>query len=520
MKKYGKTLLLLFASLLVTASSALATVSLPALFSDHMVLQRDVAYPLWGKADPGEQFTISIGNFASHMVANTDGSWKCVMPALKVGGPYTLTIAGAANTLVIHDVLAGEVWVASGQSNMTFPLAGAINGKAEVDAANYPQIRVFTVADKVAATPQRDCSGSWQLATPENAASFTALGYLFARDIYQALGATVPVGIIHSAVGGTTAQAWTRTEIMPGNPDLEPILHTYQTSLDEYQKALAAYPGQLAAWNAAVKQAAADGKPAPQKPAAPQDPSTQTARPGGLFYGKIAPLIPYRIRGVIWWQGEYNANWAEQYGFLFPALIRDWRAQWGQGDFPFLFVQLENLIIAPHSEAHYDELRESQLKTWQTVPQTGMVVMCDIGDPNNIHPANKQGVAQRMSLIALNTVYGKKNIIYSGPVYKGMKIDGGKIRLSFTFLGGGLVSKSGNTLGSFEIAGADKHFVPANAVIDGDTVLVFSPDIKAPLAVRYAWADNPTCTLYNKADLPATPFRTDSWPVCTTGIRK
>ncbi len=183
-------------------------------------------------------------------------------------------------------------------------------------------------------------------------------------------------------------------------------------------------------------------------------------------------------------------------------------------------MQLENLIIAPHSEAHYDELREAQLKTWQTVPNTGMVVMCDIGDPNDIHPPNKQGVAQRMSLIALHTVYGKKDIIYSGPVYKGMKIEGDKIRLSFTFPGGGLVSKSGDKLGSFVIAGADKQFHPADAVIDGNSVLVSSPDVKAPLAVRYAWADNPTCTLYNKAGLPATPFRTDNWPVFTTGIRR
>ena len=511
---------LIIAFLALAGSTALATVTLPALFSNHMVLQRDVPYTIWGKAAPEERVKISIDIVDANIVAERDGSWKFTMPALKAGGPYTLTVAGAENTITITDVLAGEVWVASGQSNMTFPLGAAINGKEEIANANYPQIRMFTVDGKVAETPQSDCTGNWQLATPENASNFSALGFLFARDIYQALGATVPIGIIHSAVGGTTAQTWTRTQVMQGDPDLQPILNTYQKSLVEYENAMAGFPAKLAAWDAEVKQAEADGKPVPPKPKAPTNPALETTRPGGLFNGKIAPLIPYRIRGVIWWQGEYNANWAEQYGFLFPALIRDWRAQWGQGDFPFLFVQLENLIIAPGSEAHYDELREAQLKTWQTVVNTGMVVMCDIGDPNDIHPPNKQGVAKRMSLIALNTVYGKKDIIYSGPLYKAMKVEGTKIRLTFTYLGGGLVSKSGDKLGSFEIAGADKKFVPATAIIDGKTVLVFSDDVKTPLAVRYAWADNPTCTLYNKEDLPASPFRTDNWPVFTTGIRR
>ncbi len=332
MKSFGKLFWLLLAVLAMCASSAQATVTLPALFSDHMVLQRDVTWPIWGQAAPGEKVKISIGNgdfhsllekvgqvapgenahFELHNVdltftAGKDGCWQYEMPALKAGGPYTLTITGAANVITIQDVLVGEVWVASGQSNMTFSVSGVTNAKQEIAGANYPQIRMFTVADRVAATPQRDCKGFWQLATPENAASFSALGYFFARDIYQALGSKIPIGIIHSAVGGTTAQAWTRTEIMPGSPDLAPILKTYQTSLDDYQKALADYPAKLTAWEADAKQAAADGKPAPQKPAAPEDPSTATTRPGGLFYGKIAPLIPYRIRGVIWWQGEYNS---------------------------------------------------------------------------------------------------------------------------------------------------------------------------------------------------------------------
>jgi len=481
------------ATIFFAVTAALATVTPHALFSDNMVLQQGFQTPVWGKAAPGEKVTVSIGTQRVSAVADKDGRWMVKLASLKPGGPYQMTIAGENNTITIKNILAGEVWVASGQSNMEYGLGGVTDSAKEIADANYPEIRVFTVKTVVSGMPLDDVSGKWEVCTPEVAGNFSAVGYLFARDLYKSI--KMPVGLIHSAVSGTLAEAWTSVDALSKSPVLQPILTRYAKDCADYQ------------------QAVAEGK----KPA-PVDPSTQTTHPGGLFNGKIAPLIPYRIRGVVWWQGEYNSERCMQYKTLFPTLIHDWRVKWGQGDFPFLFVQLQNLDIQPQpNTAHYDEMREAQLYTWNTVPLTGMAMMVDAGDANNIHPPHKQVAAERLTRIARALVYGEKDLVYSGPIYRAMKVEGEKIRLNFDFLGGGLVSKSGDTLGSFVIAGADQKFVPAQAKIDGNTVVVWSPEVKTPVAVRYAWADNPTCTLYNKADLPASPFRTDDWPVNTTG---
>jgi len=516
-----------------------AEVVLPPLFSDGLVLQAGSKAPVWGKADPGEKVTVTIAGQSRNAMADAQGKWRVDLENLEAGGPLGMTVAGK-NTLTIRNVLVGEVWLASGQSNMEYPLAAwhVRNGDAEVAAANYPLIHVFTVKTKVAPAPLEEAEGSWQVCTPTNAPSFSATGYFFARDLHKAIGK--PVGLIHSSVSGTLAEAWTSTEVLKGEPDFAAIFQRYDDAVAAYPKALQDYKDKLAAWEKAAATAKEANEKPPAKPAEPRDPATATTRPGGLFNGKIAPLIPFGFRGAIWWQGEFNSERGEQYAKLFPALIRDWRRRWAQGDFPFLFVQLQNLDIQPQpNKAHYDEMRDAQLMTLRSVTNTGMAVACDVGDANNIHPPNKQVIGGRLALIARATVYGEKELEYSGPLYQGMKVDGGLIRLSFTHLGGGLTVKNGGgdvslpwraggppvgsrakpALDSFVIAGADRKFVKAEAKIDGDAVLVCSPEVKQPVAVRYAWADNPVCTLYNQAGLPASPFRTDDWPVFSTGKR-
>ncbi len=494
---------------LALALPALATVQLHGLFTDNMVLQRNAPVPVWGTATPGARVRVTLEKVSASAMADKAGHWKAILPKLTAGGPFDLTVSGDGDPVTLHNVLVGEVWLASGQSNMEYGVGHAINGKDEIAKADWPNIRVFTVPTRVCADPQADVTGAWEVCTPQTAGKFSTVAYFYARELYQALH--VPIGIIHSSVSGTLAEAWTRTEVLAGKPALAPILTRYAQAEKTFDADQAAYLLKLAAWK---KMDMVAQKTTP-KPVAPTDPATQTTHPAGLYNGKIAPLLPFRIAGCIWWQGEYNSERCEQYKTLFPALIADWRAQWGQGDFPFYFVQLQNLDIQPQpNPAHYDEMREAQLFTWRTVPNTGMVVFADAGDAHNIHPPNKQEASRRLALIARAQVYGEKDLVYSGPRYTGMKIDGAAVRLRFDYLGGGLVLK--DTAG-FTLAGADQLFHPAVAKIDGDTVVLTSPDVPAPVAARYAWADNPTCTLFNQAGLPASPFRTDAWALLTAG---
>ncbi len=485
--------------LLIMMCKVFAGVEVNPLFCDQMVLQRDARVPVWGNSIPGEKVTVKINNKDASAVTDMNGKWRVNLPKMKAGGPFTMTIAGAT-TITLKDVYIGEVWLASGQSNMEYPVGHAINGKQEIADANYPAIRFFTVRTVVSGEPLDTVSGKWEVCNPANAQHFSAVAYFFARELYQKL--KIPIGIIHSSVSGTLAEAWVRPDAMRGEEDFAPIFNRYDDSVIAYAKAMEAYNSP---------------KPGMPKGTLPVDPSKLTTRPGGLYNGKIAPLVPYAIRGAIWWQGEYNSERCEQYKKLFPLLITAWRAQWGY-DFPFYFVQLQNLDIQPQPNlAHYDEMREAQLYTWQTVKNTGMAVMCDAGDKNDIHPPNKQEAGRRLALIARAQVY-KENIAYSGPIYRDMDICcDSKIRLHFSHTDGGLASKSGEMPGSFMIAGKNKKFVPALAKIDGDSVIVWNPDMKTPVAVRYAWSDNPICTLYNGTGLPASPFRTDNWFIKTSG---
>jgi sialate O-acetylesterase len=483
-----------------TPAPARAEVKPNSLFSDGAVLQQGVAVPVWGTANDGEKVTIK---FEQQTVTATtkDGRWLVRLKPLKAGGPFTLTVAGENNTLTFTNVLVGEVWLCSGQSNMGFELSRAANAAEAIAAAGDPQLRLFTVPRGATDTPNTDAPGRWQESSPETAAKFSAVAWFFGRDLRKALH--VPVGLINSSVGGTPAEAWTSRATLEADPDLKLILERYADSVKNYDPAAAAARHQqaLEKHKAAVAKAKEAGERPPAAPRAPVDPRRNISRPSGLYNAMIAPLQPYAIAGAIWYQGEANSGRATEYRTLFPAMIQNWRQAWGEGEFPFLFVQ-----IAPH-QGMTPEIREAQLLSWQKVPRTAMAVITDIGNETDIHPTQKEPVGDRLSLAARAIAYGEK-IPYSGPVYASMKVKGDQAILSFKHIGSGLVAKGGDLKG-FTIAGEDGHFTSATAIIEGDKVIVSSPSVTKPVAVRYGWANVPDVNLFNKEGLPATPFRTD-----------
>jgi sialate O-acetylesterase len=490
-----------------TVAGARAEVKLPALISDGMVLQQGMKVSIWGTADPGEQITVTIKDQEARGVADRDGQWNVRLGPLSPGGPFTLTIAGK-NTITLHDVLVGEVWVCSGQSNMELPVSAVNNAADEIARADYRTLRLFTVEKSVAEKPQRDVKGFWVPARPDTVNTFSAVAYFFGRDLQKVLN--VPIGLIHSSWGGTAAEAWTSRQTLQSDPDYKSILDSGVRLLSRYPQLFQDYETQFAQWREASDQAESAGAPVPSAPPIPDDPRRNPGRPSGLFNAMIMPLTNYAIQGVIWYQGEANAGRPMQYRKLFPAMIGDWRRVWNEGDFPFLFVQLANWGIS-QPQANWPELREAQLMTL-SVPKTGMAVTIDIGDGSDIHPKNKQEVGHRLALAAQAIAYGQ-DVIYSGPIYESMNVEGEKARLHFKYAYGGLMAKNwpAPNLTGFEIAGDDHKFVGAEAKIDGDTVLVHSGKVAHPVAVRYAWAMNPWCNLYNRMGLPASPFRTDDW---------
>jgi len=633
---------------------------LPAVIGDNMVVQRGTRVPIWGWATPGERVVVRIAGQQATAKTGADGAWQVRLRPLNAAGPYEMTVSGATATLTVKNILAGEVWLCSGQSNMQMATYAAQNAAQEIAAANYPQMRLFVTGYAAVDTPQQDCTGQWVVCSPQTVAGFSAVAYFFGRALHQELHA--PVGLILSAVGGTPAESWTSERGLLSRPELQYLLERRNRSLVEYPAAKKQYdedmanPARLkeqdaqcekndagweapsfddAAWpvmaqpqqwetfglqidgvmwvrrtvqipdawagkdlqlhlgviddqdvtyfngvkvghmgtetteawlkprvytvpGALVKagtavlavrvtdMAGAGGilggpkmmylAPAGQEAAAiplagpwkyaiaqrrsmPVPPlgNGNSWLPTGLFNGMIAPLAPYALRGVIWYQGESNADRACQYRTLFPTMITDWRAHWGQGNVPFLFVLLANYMTAPEQPMDNDwaELREAQLQALALL-NTGMASAIDIGNPGDIHPQNKQEVGRRLALWALATTYGRKGE-YTGPLYRDATITGNTVRIRFTHVDKGLVARDG-ILRQFAIAGADKKFVWATAVIHGDTVLVSSPQIPHPVAVRYAWASNPEgSNLYNTAGLPAAPFRTDDWAGLTDG---
>src|SRR5262245_21569378 len=479
------------------AGNVRADVKLPALISDGMVLQQGMAVPLWGWADEGESVSVEFQN--QKLTARTkDGKWVVRLKPLKACGPYTLTISGK-NKIELKNVLVGEVWICGGQSNMAWRLNQSDNAEVEIAGAKYPMIRLFSVPRVEVDAPVTDVKAGWKECSPETAATFSAVGYYFGRDLHKARN--VPIGLINNAVGGSPAESWMSALVLNTDAEYKQFNPDYQRRMGDYDKAMEKYRED-------AEKAKAENKPAPRAPGKPWMPS-------GLYNGMLAPLAPYGIRGAIWYQGESNAGRAYQYRRLFPAMIANWRAIWGQGDFPFLFVQLA--AFGPNStklgESDWAELREAQLMTLSTLPKTGMALAIDVGTYDDIHPRNKQPVGSRLALSARSVAYGEK-IVHSGPVYHSMKVEGGKVSLSFKHVGGGLEARGGELKG-FIIAGEDKVWREAKAEIKGDGVIVSSAEAPKPVAVRYAWMKYPTCNLYNKEGLPATPFRTDDWPGVT-----
>jgi len=481
-------------SLVLTGGSARAEVKLPALISDGMVLQQGVPVRIWGWADEGEQVVVKLQKQSETTIA-TQRQWSVWLKPMKAGGPYELVIAGrnTPKPIIFKDVLIGEVWVCSGQSNMQRSLSQAFEAQEHITNATNPKLRLFTVPRVKSDKPLDDTTGSWQRCTPEAAKNFSAVGYFFGRDLQKAL--KVPVGLIHSSWGGSPAEVWTKESVLAANPEFAPMLESSRKAVENHRKALADYETKAA-------EAKAAGRPAPRRP-------TIGWVCGELYNGMIAPLLPYAIKGAIWYQGESNAGRAAQYRRLFPAMIQNWRQDWRLGDFTFLEVQLAPFLPGKTEPpvSTWAELREAQLLATRLLPNVGMAVITDVGEPNDIHPKKKEPVGARLALAARAIAYGQK-IEDSGPLSKYMEIRRDHIALHFDHVGKGLVAKDGPLKG-FTIAGADRKFVPADAAIEGDVVLVFSKEVPRPAFVRYGWADCPSVNLWNKNGLPASPFRTD-----------
>jgi sialate O-acetylesterase len=640
-------------------------VRLPALFADHMVLQRDTPIAVWGWGSPGGTVSVGIAGRRKEAIVEPDGTWRVSLAPLAAGGPYELSVVGA-DILSIEDVMVGEVWLASGQSNMEWPVERASNAAVEIEAADHPGVRLFKVERAFDVVPRRDAKAKgWMPVTPETVPGFSAVAYYFGRALRHHM--SVPIGLIQSVWGGTPAEAWTSAAALAEFPDFRDAVESLEGDSDvtankrealvsAYERRFAAWLESLTAmdagyehgqprwatadydatswptmrlpgaWEAAglpdydgvvwfrqafelpaawagqeltlhlgeiddidtswvngvkigatthhrAKRAyripmvilkpgrnviavrvldlggrggfwghaeeiyltpshatderarlslagvwayrpALDLRRSPARRSRPQGPQTH---PTVLFNAMIAPLVPYAVRGVIWYQGESNTRRAHQYRSLFPAMIEDWRRHWKLGDFPFLFVQLANFLPRQKDPVEHDtwpELREAQ-STALSLPGTAMVVTIDIGEADTVHPRNKQDVGERLALAARRLAYGE-DVFASGPMYRDMSIERTAIRLRFDQTGSGLIARGGKLAG-FAIAGEDRKFLWAAARIEGDSIVVSNPEVGDPVAVRYAWANNPIISLYNAQGLPASPFRTDDWPVRTAG---
>jgi sialate O-acetylesterase len=485
--KIHRTCSCLLTVLISAAASARAEVRLPALFSDNMVLQQGTKVPVWGWADDGEQVTV---RFRGQTVRTTaeGGKWMVTLKSLKAGGPDKFVFEGK-NKIEIKNVLVGEVWVCSGQSNMELPIERSFESTNDIAASANSMLRLFKVPHVKPSEPQTDVKAAWRECGPDTLRGFSAVAYYFGRDLQKARN--VPVALIETCWGGSPAEVWMSRDALAANP-------TYKRDI-------------LDAYDVEVKKAA-ESNPPGRKPA---------WRPTELYNGMIAPLLPCAIKGAIWYQGESNAGRAQQYRTLFPDMIRNWRRDWRAGDFTFLAVQLApydkvkkrplEAITEKPVESDWAELREAQLLVTKVLPKVGMAVITDVGEKDDIHPRKKQPVGARLALAARGIAYGEK-IEYSGPLYKSMKVKGKEAVITFDHAQSGLEARDGDLKG-FAICGPDKQFVWAKAEIQGDTVVVSSPQVTHPVAVRYGWADFPVVNLWNKAGLPASPFRTDDFPM-------
>lgn len=524
MSMRGKSRLLVAAALLSLAASALsvtarADVTLPDVLASGMVLQRDHVVPIWGVAAPGEAVTVRFAGQTKRATAGADGRWRVNLNPLKASAtPAVLTVAGR-NTLELRDVLVGEVWLVSGQSNMQWRVFESTGGEAALAAANHPAIRLFNVSREVGFKRKPPPLATWQAATPQSVRDFSAAGYYFGVELQREL--KVPIGLINSSYGGSQAEAWTPIPYLLASEELRPTVERAKIWEAERPRVKAEYEEQIRQWREASDKAKAAGarpQPSPSVPDALRDYRAASS----IYDGMIEPLIPYALRGAVWYQGESNEARAEQYRLLLPTMIRAWRERWGQGDFPFGIIQLPNYrsVKAEPADEAWSHLREAQRRTALATPKTGLIVTIDIGEANDIHPKNKLDVGRRMARWALADVYGRK-LTKGGPLLRQAKVEGPKIVLTFADAGAGLRIRDGDKLEEFAIAGADRKWHWAEAKIVGrDKVEVWSPAVPQPLAVRYAFNNNPKRpNLTNETGLPAAPFRTDDWPGPTDGKR-
>ena len=501
--------LLALAFLTLGALASAADLRLPAVFSDHMVLQRDKAVAVWGWADAAEEVTIEFAGQKKAAKADASGQWSLRLDPLTASAESRkLTATGKdGRKAEVSDVLVGDVWLGSGQSNMAMTVNRAKDFEQEKAAAAFPLIRHFKEESAGAPTAQSQAKGKWLACTPDNVGAFSATLYFFGREIHREVG--VPVGLINTSVGGTPIESWIAPEVQETKPELSAALKAQSAALPKIdpEKAKADYAVELKKFKAAKAKAVAEGTKAPRPPRNAAEVSERKGSYGQLFNGKVAPLVPYTLKGMLWYQGEANSSdtRAPLYVHQLSALVTDWRARWGE-ELPFAWVQLPNFSRPGEG---WPLMRESMLKTL-SLPKTGMAVTIDIGEAKDIHPKNKQEVGRRLSLWALGNVYGRKVAAASGPLPAGHEIKGAEVVVTLTHAEG-LKTRDGAPVKGFQLAGTDKQWKPAAARIDGAKLVVTSAEVVAPVALRYAWLDFPETNLVNSADLPASPFRTDDW---------
>jgi sialate O-acetylesterase len=493
----------LLLALPLACATARADVSLAPLFRDHAILQRDQLVPVWGHAEPGENITVTYRGQTIGATTGRDGRWiACLEPMSAAIEPAELTVTGK-NTVTLHDVLVGEVWLASGQSNMFWQIRSLPDAAGITAKIRNPYVRQIAITLTTATAPADTVpTPGWQPADPETSAHFSAVAWYFASELQRKLG--VPVGIIHSSWPGSNIEAWIDARTLRATPAWPAIDARWQALLLKLPRLQADYT----AWNEAKKELQAKGRPVPPAPPFPGGPGTQHAL-SELFNGMIAPLQPYALRGVIWYQGESNWEQPREYAGLFPAMITAWRAQWGRDDLPFYFVQLPGYAQPDDATGRgWAWLREAQAQALD-LPATAMAVTIDCGDPKNLHPHNKAVVGRRLARLAEAKLYDITGD-WSGPRYASAQREGAALRVHFDHAATGLISER-TPPRAFELAGVDRKFHPATATIERDTVLVTSPAVPDPVAVRYAWTNAPDANLFNGAGLPAAPFRSDDW---------
>ena len=508
-----------FTTLLAALSlAAQAELKLPAIIGDNMILQQKQVNPIWGWDTPGSEITVKFAGQTKNAKTGADGKWTVKLDAVPANAkPVTMSIKGTSS-MVLKNVLVGEVWICSGQSNMQMSVQSSWDADLEIATAKFPNIRLISVPQVGTQEPQQDFKGAWVECSPQTVGGFSAVGYFYGRVLHQMLD--VPVGLINNAWGGSAAEAWVRRDVLEKDPRFKLLMENTKKNEANLQspEAKTKYEAALAAWKKQADDAKKADKPfTVRAPQAPDGWLRGNARPGNIYNGVLLPTIGYGIKGAIWYQGESNASRAYEYASLFPLMITHWRSEWQQGDFPFYWVQLADFMAesAQPGDSNWAELRESQTKTQSAIKNGGQAVIIDIGEANDIHPKNKRDVAERLARWALAKDYGVK-LPYRSPEFKGIEITGNKAVVTLDTFGGSLRTVDVNDVKGVAICGEDKKWVWATAkIIGNDKLEVSAAGVAKPVAVRYAWSDNPVCNLFSKDGLPVTPFRSDNFEMIT-----